>query len=60
MVWPRGHWAVYSDLGDDEKMIGDESTFFYDSVEHNISVIRGYDIKNILTTSWFFNMRSEI
>ena len=51
---------VYCDLGDDEKMVGDKCTFFYDSVEQNIWVVRGYDVKNILTMSWFFNMRSEI
>ena len=57
---PVAPWAVYSDLGDNEKMFGDESTFLYDSVEHNIWVVRGYDVKHVLITSWFFNMRSEI
>ena len=52
--------VVCSYLGDDKKMVGDESAFFYDNVEHNTLIVRGYYIEDILSASWFLNMRSEI
>ena len=55
-VQPRG-WCILILVT--MRRWSETSTHSFTTVEHSIWIVRGNDVKNILTTSWFFNMRSE-